>query len=120
MGERSPLKKGDEVWVKATVEDFWTGPVRPDRQWVTVSFEGRIDTTTVQAELVTRFDQRTDWIDDAFGGMPDGAVEVSRERWLELQDQGEVRTVTVRTVESEAGGKIGGMTTRYFEVVSRG
>ena len=109
--ERLPFKVGDRVLVWAEVTDFWRGPLRDDRQWVNVAFEGRSDVATVQADQIVRpvtEPEPQDWIDRTFGGPPPGTVEVDYRRWLEVPESKRVLMATwdAKRIES----------TRYFEV----
>ena len=113
MDDRLPFKKGDEVWVKATVEDCYRGS-RPDVRWVTVELPGNDELLTVDASVVRPAELD---VDEAFGGMPEGTVEVSRERYFEIP---EVRRAVIRTQFRDFGGKADGEAIRYFEVTGRG
>lgn len=111
MVERLPFKKGDEVWVKAKVQDCYQGTAG-DSRWVDVEIEGRTTLFSVDASVVRPAELD---VDSLFGGMPDGTVEVTRERWLELPVEGRA---IIRTTVMHNGA--GGESTRYFEVTSRG
>lgn len=106
MGERLPFKPGDKVLVKATVRDFYRGTAG-DSRWVDVEIEGRSTVFTVEADVVRPAELD---VNKAFGGMPDGTVEVTRERWLELEEP-QRATITMMTNSQRL--------VRYFEVKGR-
>lgn len=99
------FKPGDEVLVKARV-----AYVQPGRLGLEV--DGNDHLLCVETELVRPAELD---VDKAFGGMPEGTVEVARERWLELPVEGRA---IIRTTVMHNGA--GGESTRYFEVISRG
>lgn len=104
------FKPGDEVLVKARV-----AYVQPGRLGLEVDGNDRL--LDVETVLVRPAEPAGDWVDQAFGGMPGGTVEVDQQRWLELPED---RRAAIRVIVKDFGGKAGGETVRFFEVVSRG
>ena len=109
MGD-SKFKPGDEVLVKGKV--LASSADVHGHEWVQVEIDGWNMTFDVEAELVQPAPLD---VDQAFGGMPAGTVEVTRERWLELPKE---RRALISTTVTHNG--VGGESRRYFEVVGRG
>jgi hypothetical protein len=104
------MKRGDKVWVEATVERVYRDYL--GQNWVGVSVDGGQDVLHVEDSLIKPREEPAtgNWVDQLFGGMPAGTVEVDVHRYLELPDD---KRAMIRTIDPQAEP---GQTERYFEV----